>query len=140
VVPAVVGAVLVAVALALPWATVERVIRGTAERYGAGAAGVLLLVFAVVSVAATYRVGVSAPWWLRITAVGAAIAGLVTASVIALSRIAAANRAAMTQVGGSRTSYAVGAAVGVLGALIVLIGAVVGVASAGEHPQTDRVG
>jgi hypothetical protein len=142
---AIVGAVLVGVAVVLPWATLERVVAGSTRRFGAGAAGGLLVVFAVVSVAATLGVGVSASRRLRWLAIGSAVACLGTAVVIALSRIAAANHAAMAQTGGSRTAYAVGAAAGVLGALLLLAGSVsagsvVAGASAGQFPQADGVG
>jgi hypothetical protein len=62
---------------------------------------------------------------------------LVTAAILALTRISAANDAAMSAVGGSRTSYEAGAVLGVFGSAALLTSCFV-LRRSRSRPSTGR--
>jgi hypothetical protein len=105
----------------LPWATHENRTIEVTTNYGAGAVGYVLAALALAS-AACALIGLSdRSARLQNLATVLSAGCLVTALVLAGSRIIAANDAAGSQVGGSRTSYEAGAVLAVLGSAALLI-------------------
>ncbi len=91
-------------------------------------AATVSLLLALVAVVSRWR----APRWLLLATT---LATLVTAVVVALSRIAAANQTMARDVGPTTTSYGLGAVVGVGAALISAMFALVGLLSSSDRTE-----
>jgi hypothetical protein len=120
----VISAVGVVVAALMPWAADESRATGVTTNYGAGAGGYLLAALAagtvVCALAGVWKQSAS----LENVSVVLSSACLATAVVLVLTSIEAANDAAAAHVGGSRTTHEVGAVLGGLASLVLLISSV----------------
>ena len=129
-------AMAVMAATLLPWATYEnRALEFTTD-YGAGAVGYIVAALALGSVACAVLGMRNRSATLQNTAVVSSAACLVTSIVLALTRISAANDAATSQIGASRTSYEAGAVGSVVASAALLIVCV----AVRRNPRSDGEG
>jgi hypothetical protein len=114
------------VATLLPWASRENRATELTTEYGAGAVGFVLVALALVAILCALSGASARSATLQNLAWAFAAGCVVTAVTLALTRIKAANDAAMSSVGvGNRTSYEAGAVLGVLGSAALLVGCLV---------------
>ncbi len=113
--------ILVIVAAWLPWASRTNRATEVTTEFRSGAVGFVLVALAIAAIACSVRGVVATSMRLQSLACVLSAACFVTALVLALTRIKAANDAAVSSVGvGNRTSYEVGAVLGVLGSAALL--------------------
>jgi hypothetical protein len=124
VIAVVLPAIVVIVAVLRPWTTHENRATDITTHYGAGAVGYVLVALALVAVCCALAGVWNRSATLSNIGVVSVVACLTTAIVLALTRISDANDAAASQVGGSRTSYEVGAVVGVVASAALVISCV----------------
>jgi hypothetical protein len=115
---------LVVVAALLPWASYENRATGATTNYGAGTAGFVLAALALGAAGCALAGARDGRGPLCNLAVLLSAGCLVTAVVLAVTRMLTADDAASSRIGGSRTSYEAGALVGVVGAALLVLACV----------------
>jgi quinol-cytochrome oxidoreductase complex cytochrome b subunit len=117
----VIPAVFVVVAVLLPWATYDNRTSGRTTDVGTGATGAVLVALALLAVGCSV-LGAAKPSSRFATAsVVCAVGGVVVAVVLWFASIVSANDLADRAAGGSRTSHAFGAVLGVLASVALVV-------------------
>jgi len=118
--------IVVIVATLLPWASRENTATERTTEFGAGAVGFVLVALALLAILCALTGASTRSATLQNLAWVFAAGCVVTAVAIGLTRIKAANDAAMASVGvGNRTTHEAGAVLGVLGSAALLVGCLV---------------
>lgn len=131
---AVAGLVLVVAATVMPWATHRDVATGVTTAFRGGALGLLLVIFGLGTIAPLpILITRSSPPLYRLP-LACGSAALLVSILVALKEISAANH--VTQTGPSVTSYAFGAGVAIVAAIVIALTSLIELANAqGREPS-----
>ena len=127
------GACLVVAAAVMPWATYRDVLANKTTEFHGGALGVTLVGVGVLSIALAVLGAARESMWVRGMQIVVASAALLVSIVLALQKISSANH--VVAEGLSQTSYALGAAVGVVASLALVIASVLAFTTAERLEQ-----
>jgi hypothetical protein len=127
------GACLVVAAAVLPWATYRDVLANTTTEFRAGVLGATLVGVGVLSIGVGVLGALRESKWLRALQIVVASAALLVSIVLALRKISSANH--VVAEGMSQTSYALGAVVGVIASLALVIASVLAFTTAERLEQ-----